>query len=79
MKTALAILTAGCVFFATIYIYSLKREIDSLSEIVEDLQDRNIPQLIITGKFPYIEAKKGSIIVMAENRDDNKSTTNRNR
>jgi len=46
------------------YLYSLQLQLESLAEIVEKLEDRNVPQLTITGKYPYIEAKRGAIIVL---------------
>ncbi len=46
------------------YLYSFQLQLESLAEIVEKLEDRNVPQLTITGKYPYIEAKEGAIIVL---------------
>jgi len=57
------------------YLYSLQLQLESLAEIVEKLEDRNVPQLTITGRYPYIEAKKGSIIIV-EKADDNTCPTN---
>ena len=64
----LAILIAW-IILSGIYLYNLEKEINSLHEIVLELQEnKNVPHLTITGKYPYIEAKKGTIIIVEKSK-----------
>jgi len=63
MKTILFLLCL-VVCGMSIQIYTLKCQLNSLTEIVEKVNNTNVPRLTITGKYPYIEAKKGAIIII---------------
>jgi len=70
-KSLLLLLITLCVVLMGIWLYELDRQVQSLTDLVTDLSNSNVPNLTITGKYPYVEVNKGAIVVM-DNKDKSK-------
>jgi len=68
----LSALLSIAVLGLSIEVFSLSQQMTYLTDSLERLTNTNVPRLTITGKYPYIEAKKGAIIII----NDHKSTVN---